>query len=156
MTAPNTSPAELLMIEDSDDDYAAFIRTCKAINFSGHVRRFLDGEEALAHLRTLSAQSDFAARLPALIVLDLNLPGMDGREILGALKADAKLRTIPVVVYTTSSSPNDIAFCYEQHANAYQLKAMDVDRLEADLRALTDYWFARVMPHGVSDRLSRP
>lgn len=139
---------ELLLVEDSDDDYEVFVRTCKTVGFKGTVRRFADADEALSYLRTIDWSHPSKQDVPALILLDLNLPGMDGRELLELLKRDPQFRMVPVVVYTTSANESDIAFCYEHHVNGYQLKAMDVDQLEADIKSLVDYWFTRVVsPH---------
>ncbi|MET0384974.1 MAG: response regulator [Polyangiales bacterium] len=146
---------ELWLVEDSDDDYELFVRTCKSVGFTGTVRRFSDGDEALAQLRTFDWVHTPKERLPALLLLDLNLPGMDGRELLEILKQDPRLKLLPVVVYTTSSNESDIAFCYQHHANGYQLKAMDVDRQEADVRSLVDYWFTRVVsPLSVATKIN--
>jgi CheY-like chemotaxis protein len=136
---------ELLLVEDSDDDYEMFLRICDTVGFKANVRRFADGDEALEYLRQLNWNKSGDDPLPALILLDLNLPGMDGRELLDVLKQDPVLRPVPVVVYTTSSNESDIAFCYEHHANGYQLKPMNVAQLESDIRALIDYWFTRVV-----------
>lgn len=137
---------ELLLVEDSDDDYELFMRTCKSIDFQGTVRRFGDADDALTHLRALDWTYASKDEVPALILLDLNLPGMDGRELLDILKQDPQLRILPVVVYTTSENEQDIAFCYQHHANGYQLKALELERIEADIRALVDYWFTKVVP----------
>lgn len=136
---------ELLLVEDSEDDYDLFVRTCKTIGFDGSVRRFSDAEDALTYLRGLDLDHAPKESFPALILLDLNLPGMDGREFLDILKQDSVLRVLPVVVYTTSENESDITFCYEHHANGYHLKAMDLDRVEADVRSLVEYWFTRVI-----------
>jgi CheY-like chemotaxis protein len=136
---------ELLLVEDSDDDFDILTRTCKTIGFEGSVRRFSDGDSALEYLRGIDWKHITKEELPALILLDLNLPGMDGRDLLDLLKTDPMLRVLPVVVYTTSDNESDIAYCYEHHANGYQLKAMDLDRLEADVRSLVEYWFTRVI-----------
>ena len=133
---------ELLVVEDSDDDFDALERTCRRVGFRGSLRRFTDGESALAHMRSLDWDSPGKEDLPAIIILDLNLPGMDGRELLVELKGDPVLRVVPVVIYTTSGAAADVASCYLHHANAYQVKPMDVAQLEADIRKMLDYWLS--------------
>ncbi len=136
---------EILVVEDSDDDFESFRRTCDAVGFKGAVRRFCDGDEALEYLQSLASDGGARAAAPALIVLDLNLAGTDGREVLERVKAHPVLKVIPVVVYTTSSNEGDVAFCYRNHANGYQLKPMDVDKLESDVRAMVQYWFSAAL-----------
>lgn len=138
-------PYELLVVEDSDDDYDAFARTCRTVGFEGDLRRFDDAENALDYLRGLNLRSPGDTDLPGLIVLDLNLPGMDGRDFLEILKSDQELRQLPVVVFTTSSNEGDVAYCYKHYVNGYHLKAMDMERFEAEVRLLLDYWFRCVV-----------
>ncbi|MEZ4409634.1 MAG: response regulator [Polyangiales bacterium] len=136
---------EILLVEDSDDDYESFRRTCDAVGFRGAVRRFCDGDEALEYLRSLPLSGGDRSAAPALILLDLNLAGTDGREVLAQIKGHPVLKMIPVVVLTTSDNERDVAFCYRNHANGYQLKPMDIDKLESDVRAMVDYWFSAAL-----------
>ena len=133
----------ILVVEDSDEDFAAFKRimqkTCK---LDVPLIRFLDGDEALDFLyRTGTHANDKNFKLPGLIVLDLNLPGTDGREILMEIKQDERLKTIPVVVFTTSSNPKDIQVCYRLGVNSYLLKPTDIEQLKTSMRLFFDYWF---------------
>jgi CheY-like chemotaxis protein len=79
-----------------------------------------------------------------LIVLDLNLPGTDGREVLAELKQDKNLKTIPVVIFTTSSNPKDVEGCYQYGVNGYLIKPMDTQRLRQLVQIFLDYWFEAV------------
>lgn len=125
----------LMVVEDSDDDFEAFTRSCKAIGFSVPIERCVTADDALTLLlRT-------GRLLPALILMDLNLPGMDGREFLVELKKTPPLRTVPVVIYTTSSNPADVDFCYENHANSYQLKPTGALELRNSTLYFAKYWF---------------
>lgn len=98
-----------------------------------------NGEEALAFLEKRGKYGE--ASLPDLILLDLNLPGMGGHEVLAVLKKDDRLKTIPVVVLSTSSSPKDISKCYQLHANTYLPKPSNVDDLFRIMGLLKGYWF---------------
>jgi CheY-like chemotaxis protein len=100
-----------------------------------------DGEEALAFLRQTGQFSQ--APRPDVVLLDLNMPRMDGRQVLAEVKADAKLRSIPIVVLTTSQSPADIVSSYSLHANAYVTKPMNLDDLTEVVHKI-DYFFARI------------
>jgi CheY-like chemotaxis protein len=133
--------SELIVVEDSDDDFDALERTCRSLNFAGELRRFADAESLLQDVRKWDTEPREAGTR-RVILLDLNLPGVDGRELLVQLKSDTALSAVPVVVYTTSSNLRDIAFCYQNHANAYHVKPMDLVALESGVKAMLDYWFA--------------
>jgi CheY-like chemotaxis protein len=131
----------LLVIEDSNEDFEALCRIIDQVsNFSLDVHRCVDGDEALDWLNEASSHPD-------LIVLDLNLPGTDGREILVTIKQTKKLRSIPIVVLSISSNPKDIEACYQSGVNSYMLKPMNINELKDSLRVMLDYWFkAMVLP----------
>lgn len=136
----------LLVVEDSDEDFFTFERIMKRnCTLPISVLRCEDGEEALDFLYKRGSYSDdVAIQRPDLVILDLNLPGTDGREVLAQIKQDENLKTIPVVVFTTSSNPKDVEFCYRHYANSYVLKPMNVDRMKELLPMLMDYWFETV------------
>jgi CheY-like chemotaxis protein len=146
--ADKPTRASLLVVEDSDDDFEALERACGAVEGSPRLWRFSMAEDCL---RTLEAALvDDPASLPSMILLDLNLPGMDGRELLKELKAHDHLRSIPVVVLTTSTNPDDVDLCYRHHANAYQVKASGFTAIKQQVEVMVDYWFEHVMPSRVS------
>jgi DNA-binding response OmpR family regulator len=132
----------LIVVEDSDDDFDALERTCRSLNFDGQVCRYSDAESLLQDIRGWDVEPRAAGKR-RVILLDLNLPGVDGRELLVQLKTDTALSAVPVVVYTTSSNLRDVAFCYQNHANAYHVKPMDLAALESGVKAMLDYWFAQ-------------
>ena len=102
----------------------------------------MNGEQALAFLyRTGKYVDRKSAPRPSMIMLDLNLPGTDGREVLRRVKQDDHLRTIPVVVFTTSNNPKDINDCYQYGANSYIVKPINFARLKSNFQTLIDYWF---------------
>ena len=133
---------EVLLVEDSPGDVRltqeAFRDANKAINL--HV--VFDGVEAMAFLRREGAYAD--APRPELILLDLNLPKMDGREVLATVKADASLKMIPTVILTTSEAEADIVKSYELQANCYLTKHAQWDAFESLVRSINDFWLTRV------------
>ncbi|PIG93135.1 response regulator [Gloeocapsopsis sp. IPPAS B-1203] len=141
----------LLVIEDSDEDFAAFERILRKASINNVVYRCVDGDEALDFLRHNGQYQDRTkAPRPGIILLDLNLPGTDGREVLEQIKQDSELKMIPVVVFTTSSNPKDIEVCYQCGVNGYILKPIDVKKLMRTVQVLIDYWFeAVILPNSV-------
>jgi len=132
-------PIEILLVEDNPADVRLTIEAFK----EGKVRHNLtvarDGIEAIA---MLYAYGNYAAvQRPDLVLLDLNLPRKDGREVLATVKADPSLRSIPVIVLTTSSAEEDIHQCYELHANSYVTKPVDMDQFIALVRTIDLFWF---------------
>ena len=139
----NISPNHLILIvEDSDIDYETTIRAFKKSSMANPVHRCEDGEEALDYLyhRNQFSDKDKSPR-PDLILLDLNLPGTDGREVLEEIKKDPKLKTIPVIVLTTSSDDKDIEKCYQAGANSYIQKPVDLQGFFEAIQRLKDFWF---------------
>lgn len=135
----------LMIIEDSPEDFHAIERILKNNPVGYSIAHFRDGDTALAYVATL--QENQAQGVPGLILLDLNLPGTDGRELLQVLKSHEATRMIPVVVTTTSSNPHDITYCYEQGANGYFVKPVNFKRLQEGLTTIVEYWFGIVTPY---------
>ena len=135
----------LLVVEDSDEDFAALTRAIAKAEISLPVYRCEDGEEALDFLyREGDYQDKALSPRPCLIVLDLNLPGTDGREVLTQLKQSKDLQTIPIVVFTTSSNPKDVDACYRYGVSGYIVKPMDVKRFNQSIKTFLKYWFEAV------------
>jgi two-component system response regulator len=137
----------ILVVEDSPEDYEATVRALRASGLANPMFRCADGDEALEFLHRTGR---FGGRRegpprPSVILLDLNLPGTDGREVLAAVKKDESLRTIPVVVLTTSLDERDIEGCYRAGANSYVGKPVDLDGFMAAVRRLKEYWFEVVV-----------
>ncbi len=132
----------ILIVEDSDDDYMATVRAFKKANLINPVRRCTNGDQAIDYLlqRGEFSGSGKAPR-PSIILLDLNLPGTDGREVLGIIKANPDLQKIPVIVLTTSNAEQDIEQCYAAGANSYVQKPVDLVGFIQSVARLTDYWF---------------
>ena len=145
-SAPTGRPIEILLVEDNPGDVRL---TIEGLN-EGKVRNNLhvanDGVEAMAFLRHEGKYS--TAVRPDLILLDLNLPRKDGREVLQDLKSDPKLRTIPVVVLTTSRSEQDVLRSYELQANCYITKPVDLEQFITVVKSIEDFWLTVVtLPH---------
>ncbi|MEM6836955.1 MAG: response regulator [Cyanobacteria bacterium P01_C01_bin.120] len=137
----------LLVVEDSDEDFEALGRIMRrTCDIQIPLKRCVDGDEALDFLTQISACGEEKnSYLPKLILLDLNLPGTDGREVLMHIKQDERLREIPVIVLTTSSNPRDVHACYQSGVNSYMVKPTNIEQFKALVRLFVDYWFKVVM-----------
>ncbi|HEX4946920.1 MAG TPA: response regulator [Blastocatellia bacterium] len=129
----------ILVIEDSDEDFAVLERALKTDATTVKLDRCASAAEAFDFLQRCGTYAQ--APRPALILLDLNLPGLDGRAVLQRLKQDETLKPIPVVVLTTSSNPRDILECYHLGANSYQIKTVNYPAYKAALQQMLSYWF---------------
>ncbi|WP_377475924.1 MAG: response regulator [Microcoleus anatoxicus] len=142
----------LLVVEDSNEDFEALQRFLRRSPIPVTIERCVNGEQALAFLyRTGSYVDRKIFPRPGLILLDLNLPGIDGPEVLRQIKKDVKLKTIPVVIFTTSNNPKDIEDCYISGANSYIIKPIDFAQLKRDVQILVDYWFDVATLHDLED-----
>lgn len=131
-------PVEILLVEDSPSDVDLTREALEEAKVRNHLHVVGDGARALAFLRR---EDDFGhAPTPDLILLDLNLPKKDGREVLAEIKADPALRRIPVVVLTTSQAEEDILRSYDLHANCYVTKPVDLDQFIKVVRSIEDFW----------------
>lgn len=138
-TMPTTKPLlesqPILIVEDSPDDFEATRRAFTKANLRNRIHRAESGEEALSYLRNDTNQR------PGIILLDLNMPGLDGRKTLEIIKQTRSLQSIPIVVLTTSNDERDVEACYKLGANTYIQKPVDFDGLIAAIRRLKEYWF---------------
>jgi CheY-like chemotaxis protein len=133
----------ILLVEDNPADVRLTEEALKeAANALTRLHVASDGAEALEFLHRQGAHGN--APRPDLILLDLNLPRVDGRQVLAQVKSDPDLRRIPVVVLTTSPSEDDILHAYDQHVNSYIRKPVDLDEFFAVLKAIDDYWLGSV------------
>ncbi|HEU5151757.1 MAG TPA: response regulator [Iamia sp.] len=141
MTA-DTRPIDILLVEDDPGDVLITKEALEHSKVTNSLNIVDDGEQALAYLRR---QGDYAdASRPDLILLDLNLPRRDGREVLAEVKADPDLRRIPIVVLTTSQAEEDILRSYDLHANAFVSKPVDFDRFVEVVRQVDEFFFTVV------------
>lgn len=130
----------VLVVEDSAEDFTALGRAFRKHALQNPVLRCEDGDQALEYLLGHGPRANWPAALPAIILLDLNMPGTDGRAVLGTLKHDPRLNQIPVIVFTTSANAKDIEECYRLGANSYMTKPVDYLALEEKVRLIVRYW----------------
>jgi CheY-like chemotaxis protein len=145
VTGPNRAdgtPIEVLLVEDDPGDVLMTQEAFEEHKVRNNLAVVNDGTEAIAYLRREGQYAD-AAR-PDLVLLDLNLPRRDGREVLAEIKNDPDLRQIPVVVLTTSQADEDIVRSYQLHANAYVTKPVDFDRFIAVVRQIDEFFVSVV------------
>jgi two-component system, chemotaxis family, response regulator Rcp1 len=134
-------PLEVLLIEDSPGDVRLTQEAFSAANVAGRLHVANDGVEAMAFLKREGVYSD--APRPDLILLDLNMPRMDGREVLARMKKDDNLKTIPIVILTTSDSEGDISKSYQLHANSYLCKPVQFTAFENLVKSINDFWLTK-------------
>ena len=143
----NVNPIELLLVEDSEPAVRLTIEALREAKVKNRLWVVEDGVEALAFLRQEGRHAD--APRPDLILLDLNLPRMDGRQVLKEIKADDSLKRIPVVVLTTSKSEEDVLRAYDLHANCYITKPVDFNRFMDVVKSIESFWLTVVrLPDG--------
>ncbi|WP_425073403.1 response regulator [Sagittula sp. S175] len=135
----------ILIVEDNPDDFeaCAFALTEDG-TFANPIVRCETGEEALRYLGHAGLEAAPGNARPGVIFLDLNLPGLDGRDVLARLKRDPQTTALPVVVMSGSADPGDIHRCYEAGANSYLVKPGDLDGLTEVIQRVRDYWFGLV------------
>jgi CheY-like chemotaxis protein len=135
-------PIEILLIEDSPSDAALTIEAMQAGKIVNNLNRVADGVEAMAYLRQ---QGEFAkSPRPDLIMLDLNLPKKDGREVLRELKNDPSLKLIPIIVLTTSRADKDVLQSYALNANCYITKPVDFEQFIVVVKSIESFWLSVV------------
>ncbi len=130
----------LAVVEDSDEDFEALSRVLRETTSRAGVKRYVSGEDALAGLL------EGGDTRPALIILDLNLPGIRGMEVLAALKGDSRIRMVPVVVLSGSSREEDVDAAYAAGANAYLSKPLDYAQLRQTVLSLHEFWRIASLP----------
>lgn len=135
-------PVQILLVEDSPDDILLTEEALSDAKISNDLHSVMDGEAAMAFLRREGEHAE--APRPDLVILDLNLPKKDGREVLKEIREDAALTSLPVIVLSTSGSPEDIAGSYAQHVNAYVQKPVDFDEFLRVVRSMEEFWLSIV------------
>lgn len=140
MSKPTGPP--ILIVEDSPEDYETTVRAFRRAGLRNPMHHCTTGDEALDFLyRRGPFEAPAEAPRPAIILLDLNLPGTDGRAVLHEIKHARQLARIPVVVLTTSTDRRDVDACYAAGANSYVHKPVDLDGFMRAIQRLSDYWF---------------
>ncbi len=134
-------PIEVLLVEDSPGDVRLTQEAFRDANMSIHLHVATDGVEAMAFLKREGKHAD--APRPDFILLDLNLPKMDGREVLAHIKDDGSLKTIPTVILTTSDAEADIVKSYQLRANCYLSKPVQLDAFEGLVKSINSFWLTQ-------------
>ena len=142
LTNGHQRPIEILLVEDNSGDVRLTREAFKEARVLNELHSVEDGVEAIKFLRREN-QYENAPR-PDLILLDLNLPKKDGREVLSEIKADEDLKAIPVVILTTSKAEEDIVKMYNGHANCYISKPVDIDQFVTVVKSIESFWFSIV------------
>jgi CheY-like chemotaxis protein len=140
--APRGEPIEILLVEDSPDDADLTTDALRDARVRNRVTLVEDGVEAMAYLRRQGGYAE--APRPDLILLDLNLPRKNGREVLAEIKQDPQLRRIPVVVMTSSDDEKDILAAYDLHVNCYITKPVDLDQFIKVVKSIEHFWLCVV------------
>lgn len=134
-------PVRILLVEDGRGDALLIKKAFRQSNIPSEITLALSGEEALEVVNN-------STHLPDIIVLDLNLPGMNGKQVLRTLKEDTKYRRIPVIILSSSKAKSDVTECYDLHANSYIVKPHDIESLCHITEKLEHFWFSlAVLPH---------
>lgn len=136
------SEIHILLVEDNEGDVVLTLEALKEAKLKNKISVVRDGEQALAFLykEGIYAHED----TPQLVLLDINLPKIDGKEVLGRIKSDPDLKKIPVVILTTSSSEKDILEAYNNYANCYITKPVDLDKFIDVIHTVEDFWISIV------------
>jgi two-component system, chemotaxis family, response regulator Rcp1 len=142
--------AEVLLVEDNPGDVRLTQEAFREVNRAVRLHLASDGVEAMAFLRHQGIYVD--APRPDLILLDLNLPKMDGRELLAKIKQDDSLKSIPTVILTTSESESDILECYQLQANCYLNKPVELGEFESLVKSIDEFWLTKVRLPRAEDR----
>jgi chemotaxis family two-component system response regulator Rcp1 len=140
---PKEMPKEVLLVDDSPGDVRLMQEALHGVNEDIHLHVATNGIEALAFLDRQGMYSN--SPRPELILLDLNLPGISGHEVLAHIKQDASLKTIPTVILSTSENEADIRECYELQANCYLTKPLQLDAFETLVKSLSTFWLKRAV-----------
>ena len=143
MTKPQPKIVEILLVEDNPGDVVLTKEAFADAKIHNNINVAADGEEALKYLRK---EGEFAnATVPDIILLDINLPKKDGREVLAEIKVDEVLRRIPVVVLTSSKAEQDVVDVYDLHANSYLVKPVNLEKFIDVVSAIESFWFSVVV-----------
>ena len=142
MNSTISNPIEILLVEDNPGDVRLIKEVFKDAKIYNSMQVAYDGEAAMEILRRKGEYSD--AAFPDLILLDLNLPKKDGREVLREIKGDEKLKCVPVVILTTSNAEEDLIETYKMNANCYITKPVDLDQFINVVKSIENFWLSIV------------
>lgn len=130
----------ILLVDDNPDDAEATQRSLSKNNVVCPVKWLDSGEALMTYLEGVKSSGETPNRLPLFVLLDLNMPGLDGKEVLRQLRLDPAFNLMPIIIFTTSNDPRDVSECYKFGANTFIQKPLSYDKLNATIKALQDYW----------------
>jgi CheY-like chemotaxis protein len=136
----------ILIVEDSPIDFEIISRAFKRVEFTPEIHHCSDGDEALQFLAK-SINPNTSPRKPSLVLLDLNLPGTDGRQVLAEMKEHEILNRIPVIILSTSNNENDIQYCFSKGVDKYLRKPISVDEFAETVRVIKKFWEDQIIRH---------
>jgi CheY-like chemotaxis protein len=136
-------PFNVLLVEDNEDDVILTRHAFEKISIPIELQHACDGVEALEILRHDNSYAD--SPRPDIILLDLNMPRMDGRQLLAEMKQDERLKQIPIVILTTSESENDVCHAYRKYASAYMAKPIELNQFQENIQRFAEFWLSRVV-----------
>jgi CheY-like chemotaxis protein len=137
-----TTPIQILLVEDNEGDVEIVERALEDAGTPSSLAVAHNGLEALAYLRREGRHQD--APRPELVLLDINMPGMDGKQLIEIVKEDPELKLIPAIMLTSSSAPSDVLHCYARHANGYVVKPFDAPVFMRAVQDIVQFWGSRV------------
>jgi len=145
----NPSPVKsplILIVEDSNEDFEALSRSFRQSSVKVRIHRAETGKQTLKYLeQSILEKPAYPENFPALILLDLNLPGMKGQQVLGSIKQNPLLKNLPVIILTTSHNPMDVRECLRLGANSYLVKKMEWQSFKESMHIMIDYWLNTVI-----------
>jgi len=141
----SSRPFNILLVEDNDDDVILTKHAFKNVSVAVELQVARDGLEALKILRREPPYNDDPLPLPQIILLDLNMPRMDGRQLLVELKRDENLKTIPAIILTTSAADADVSIAYRSHASAYMTKPMELQEFADCIKRFAQFWLSNTV-----------
>ncbi len=145
----NNKPINVLVVEDDDAHAVLIERAMDSWSDPVRITRMDNGQSAADHLDAIGANDHEARQLPDIVLLDLKLPSMSGIDVLGRIKSDPVLRHIPVITFTSSKAPADVAAAYDAHANSYLVKPVGFELFRRTLQSVHEYWVERNTPSPV-------
>mgnify|MGYP000156229238 CR=1 FL=1 len=131
----------IILVDDNPDDAEATQRSMSKNDFGYPVKWLASGEELISLLTSIADKDEGAVRLPLFVLLDLNMPGLDGKNALRKLRLTKKLNLVPIIIFTTSNDPRDVNECYNLGANSFIQKPLSYTKLHNTVKALKEYWF---------------
>lgn len=143
MIPAKARPVEILLVEDNEGDVLLTQEAFSEAKIANHIHVAMDGAEALEFLRKEDKYSD--AKTPDMVLLDLNLPKKNGKEVLEEIKKDNNLKHIPVIIMTSSKSEEDVIKTYDLHANSYVVKPVNLEKFVHIVEAIENFWFTVVV-----------